>query len=317
MRYYFAPMEGITTCLYRKLHRRFFPGVDQYEPPFLSPARDHVFSKRDLQEILPERNDGVPLVPQLLTKYPEDFIWAAGELSAMGYPEVNLNLGCPSGTVVAKGRGSGMLKDLEALERFLDQIFSALPSVHISVKTRLGISDESEFSRLLEIYNQYPIWELTVHPRVQQDFYKGPIRWQSFAYAVAHSGNPLCYNGDLRTPADCCRMEQALPSLPAAMLGRGLVANPGLITGLHNGVLLTAHTLQEFHDALYGGYCSQYQNREHAVMRMKELWSYMIRLFPHSEKIWKRLRKTGNASQYETVVQVLFQEYQLEPEATG
>ena len=98
-----------------------------------------MFSKRDLQEILPERNDGVPLVPQLLTKYPEDFIWAAGELSAMGYPEVNLNLGCPSGTVVAKGRGSGMLKDLEALERFLDQIFSALPSVHISVKTRLGI----------------------------------------------------------------------------------------------------------------------------------------------------------------------------------
>ena len=294
-----------------------FPGVDQYYTPFLSPARDHVFSKRDLQEILPERNDGVPLVPQLLTKYPEDFIWAAGELSAMGYPEVNLNLGCPSGTVVAKGRGSGMLKDLEALERFWTKFFLHFRlSIFLSKpgwesRTRVNFPDSWRYTTSI------PFGELTVHPRVQQDFYKGPIRWQSFAYAVAHSGNPLCYNGDLRTPADCRRMEQALPSLPAAMLGRGLVANPGLITGLHNGVLLTAHTLQEFHDALYGGYCSQYQNREHAVMRMKELWSYMIRLFPHSEKIWKRLRKTGNASQYETVVQVLFQEYQLGPEATG
>lgn len=138
MRYYFAPMEGITTALYRNLHHRFFPGMDQYYTPFLSPARDHVFSKRDLQEILPEHQEGVPVVPQLLTKYPEDFIWAAGELAAMGYQEVNLNLGCPSGTVVAKGRGAGMLEDLEFLERFLDQIFSACPSLHISIKTRLA-----------------------------------------------------------------------------------------------------------------------------------------------------------------------------------
>ena len=84
MRYYFAPMEGITTALYRNLHHRFFPGMDQYYTPFLSPARDHVFSKRDLQEILPEHQEGVPVVPQLLTKYPEDFIWAAGELAAPG-----------------------------------------------------------------------------------------------------------------------------------------------------------------------------------------------------------------------------------------
>ena len=124
MRYYFAPMEGITTALYRNLHHRFFPGMDQYYTPFLSPARDHVFSKRDLQEILPEHQEGVPVVPQLLTKYPEDFIWAAGELAAMGYQEVNLNLGCPSGTVVAKGRGAGMLEDLE------------LSLIHISEPTR-------------------------------------------------------------------------------------------------------------------------------------------------------------------------------------
>lgn len=119
----FCSYGGNYDCSVPESPSPLFPGMDQYYTPFLSPARDHVFSKRDLQEILPEHQEGVPVVPQLLTKYPEDFIWAAGELAAMGYQEVNLNLGCPSGTVVAKGRGAGMLEDLEFLERFLDQIF--------------------------------------------------------------------------------------------------------------------------------------------------------------------------------------------------
>lgn len=308
MRYYFAPMEGITTSLYRKLHHRYFPGVDQYYTPFLSPARDHVFSKRDLQEICPEYQEGVPLVPQLLTKYPEDFIWAAGELSAMGYREVNLNLGCPSGTVVAKGRGAGMLEDLEFLDRFLNQIFSAFPSLHISIKTRVGIFNEDSFPELLELYNRYPIWELTVHPRVQKDFYKHKIRWQAFSYAAAHSKNPLCYNGDLLTPEDCRRLEQEMPSLRAAMVGRGLVSNPAMITRLCGGPSISEDTWKAFHDALYEGYCQQYQNRANAVMRMKELWSYMVRLLPNGEKVWKGLRKAANPSQYEEVVQAIFQE---------
>ena len=306
MRYYFAPMEGITTALYRNLHHRFFPGMDQYYTPFLSPARDHVFSKRDLQEILPEHQEWVPVVPQLLTKYPEDFIWAAGELAAMGYQEVNLNLGCPSGTVVAKGRGAGMLEDLEFLERFLDQIFSACPSLHISIKTRLGISSEDSFPKLLELYNRYPIWELTVHPRVQKDFYKHEIRWQAFAYAAACSKNPLCYNGDLRTAEDCQRLEREMPSLSAAMIGRGLVADPAMVTRLQGGPSLTGDVWKAFHDALYEGYCQQYQSRGNAVMRMKELWSYMIRLLPQGEKAWKQLRKAANPNQYEEAVQAIF-----------
>lgn len=306
MHYYFAPMEGITTALYRRIHHHFFPGICQYYTPFLAPARAHVFSQRELQEILPQYQVGIPLVPQLLTKSSEDFIWAAQELAAMGYREVNLNLGCPSGTVVAKGRGSGMLADLESLARFLDRIFGSLPDIRISIKTRLGLTDEEEFPRLLELYNQYPIWELTVHPRVCKDFYRNPIREQAFAYAVKQSQNPLCYNGDLRTEADCDWLQKQYPSVSAAMLGRGLVADPGLVSRLQGDAAVERSRLKEFHDALYDGYCKQYQNPGNALMRMKELWSYMTRQFPNPEQNWKRLRKCTRPGQYEAVVQGLF-----------
>ena len=163
MRYDFAPMEGITGFLFRQLHHQYFPGVDRYYIPFLSPTQDHTFTPRELREVLPENNQGLEVVPQLLTKSPEDFLWAAGELSAMGYQTVNLNLGCPSGTVVAKGKGAGMLRCPEDLERFLDTVFSRAPCA-VSVKTRLGLSDAAEFGPILEIYNRYPISELIVHP---------------------------------------------------------------------------------------------------------------------------------------------------------
>ena len=152
MRFYSAPMEGVTGWLYRGVHHRCFPGADKYFMPFLSVSQDHVFPRRELQDILPAHNEGVPAVPQLLTRRAEDFLWAAGELAAMGYREVNLNLGCPSGTVTAKGKGSGFLAFPEELDRFLEEIFSRAP-VAVSVKTRLGVREPEEFLRILEIYN--------------------------------------------------------------------------------------------------------------------------------------------------------------------
>ena len=163
MRYYAAPMEGVTSYLYRKAHSRYFKKADKYFMPFLSPSHDHIFTKKDLREIAPEHNEGLNAVPQLLTRRAEDFLWAAGELKKMGYREVNLNLGCPSGTVTAKGKGAGFLGEPAELDRFLEEIFAAA-EVRISVKTRLGLRESEEFSHLLEIYNRYPIAELTIHP---------------------------------------------------------------------------------------------------------------------------------------------------------
>ena len=144
MRYYFAPMEGLTDSIYRRLHRKHFGGVDRYYMPFLSPTVHRSLTHKEDREL--PIADSVPFVaiPQVLTKVPEDFLWAAQVCMDRGYTEVNLNTGCPSGTVVSKGKGSGMLREPAQLDAFLDAVFSRCP-ISISVKTRLGIEDPEEF----------------------------------------------------------------------------------------------------------------------------------------------------------------------------
>ena len=314
MRYDFAPMEGITGALFRRLHHQFFPGVDRYYMPFLSPTRDHVFTPRELREILPENNPDAEVIPQLLTKVPEDFLWAAGELAAMGYQTVNLNLGCPSGTVVAKGKGSGMLADPSALDAFLDAVFSRAPCA-VSVKTRLGLSDPEEFGPLLEIYNHYPLAELIVHPRVQKDGYRHPVRLEAFAPILAASHHPVCFNGGLVTTQDCRDLVGRFSGICGVMIGQGLVANPALVRQIRGGPGADRETLRAFHEALFGGYSQLFGSAHNAMMRMKELWAYLIRLFRDSGPYAKRLRKARDPQTFSQAVDAVFQELELLPEA--
>ena len=190
MNYYFAPMEGLTDSIYRRAHHRFFGGIDRYYMPFFSPTVHRTLTPREIREL--PKADSVPFtaVPQVLTKDPGDFLWAAEVVRDLGYKEINLNIGCPSGTVVAKGKGSGMLRDLEELERFFDMIFAA-SSLPVSVKTRIGLETAEEFPAILDLYNRYPIKELTIHPRVRRQFYEGQVHREWFSYAVAYSKNPL------------------------------------------------------------------------------------------------------------------------------
>lgn len=314
MRYDFAPMEGITGALFRRLHHQFFPGVDRYYMPFLSPTRDHVFTPRELREILPENNPDAEVIPQLLTKVPEDFLWAAGELAAMGYQTVNLNLGCPSGTVVAKGKGSGMLADPSALDAFLDAVFSRAPCA-VSVKTRLGLSDPEEFGPLLEIYNHYPLAELIVHPRVQKDGYRHPVRLEAFAPILAASRHPVCFNGGLVTTQDCRDLVGRFSGICGVMIGQGLVANPALVRQIRGGPGADWEALRAFHEALFGGYSQLFGSAHNAMMRMKELWAYLIRLFRDSGPYAKRLRKARDPQTFSQAVDAVFQELELLPEA--
>lgn len=310
MRVYFAPMEGITGFLYRKAHHRHFGGADRYYMPFLSPSGDHVFTKRDLREIAPENNRDIDVVPQLLTRHSADFIWAAGELETRGYSEVNLNLGCPSGTVTAKGKGAGLLAFPEELDRFLEEIFSGT-KLRVSVKTRLGMTRPDEFEELLSVYEKYPISELIIHARVRADFYKYPARMEAFDGLAGRTRSSLCYNGDLVTEEDCRRFERGHPGVEAVMLGRGLVADPALARKVHGGRGAAKKELQEFCDELYESYAAAFGSKHNAMLRMKELWSYQIGLFEEGETYGKRLRKASDSTCFEDVVRSLFQDLEL------
>ena len=313
MRYCVAPLEGLTGVIFRRIHHRFFPGADKYYTPFLSPSRDHVFTRREKREILPEYNEGLPVVPQLLTRRAEDFLWAANRLFEMGYPEVNLNLGCPSGTVTAKGKGSGFLAFPEELDAFLAEIFAGAPGP-VSIKTRLGIRDPEEFWPILECYNRYPVYELTVHLRVQKDMYRHPVRGEYLAPILAQSRNPVCYNGDLIRPGDLSALTNSFPGLEAVMIGRGLMADPALISVLQGGKPLERATLRAFHDALYEAYAQAFDSRRNAMLRMKELWFYLIHRFEGAERYGKQLRKASDPRDFEAAVERIFTELPLRPE---
>lgn len=300
MRYYFAPLEGITDHTYRQLHHRFFPGADRYYTPFFSPTVHRQLTPKETRELPPADTLAYTLVPQVLTKVADDFLWFATQCRDLGYGEVNLNLGCPSGTVTAKGKGSGMLRDPEALDAFLDSIYYHAP-LPISVKTRIGFEDPEEFPRLLEIFNRYPICELIVHPRVRKEFYKGLPNMDGFRQAVKDSKNPLCYNGDLCSLQDVATFSREFPSVQAVMLGRGLVGNPGMLTP---GA--TVEMLEQFHDTLLDTYAKQFGSEKNTMFRMKEHWSYLIGHFENAEKQAKALRKTTDIHTFRAITRDIF-----------
>ncbi len=304
MEYYFAPLEGITDMVYRRAHQKHYPGLNRYYTPFISPTQHHRFTPRELRELDPDNNAGVPLIPQLLGKNAEDFLWAARELGAMGYSEVNLNLGCPSGTVTVKGKGAGFLAFPDLLDRFLEEIFSATP-VAISLKSRLGMETPEEFDRILEIYNRYPIRQLILHPRTRRDMYQGPVHLDTFEKALNRTALPLCYNGDLFTPHDCQNLLRRFPGVDAVMLGRGLVADPGMVARM-GGDNPDKATLRRFHQDLSSGYTEVFGGPATALPRMKAIWLYMLPQFQGSERYKKALIKSRQWWDFQTVIDQIF-----------
>ncbi len=314
MEVYFAPMEGITGGEYRRAHHRWFGGIDKYYMPFVSPTKDRVFTPRELRNVSPEANRGIHAVPQLLTKDPEDFLWAAGALKDMGYDEVNLNLGCPSGTVVAKGKGAGMLADPDQLDRFLDRIYSKA-EVPITLKTRLGVNDPGEFHTLLEVFQKYPVPLLIIHPRVRKDFYREPIRMGEFDRALERYPGPMCYNGGLVTAADCGDFRKTHPQVERLMVGQGLIANPALGRQVKGGVPASREELRGMHDELFQVYLQNFNSGRNTVFHMKELWSYQRRLFEGGDKLFKQIKKAQDTTAYLSAVDAIFHDLPLRQEA--
>ena len=306
MQYYFAPLEGITDCIFRRLHHKYFPGLDRYYTPFFSPTVHRALTPREQRELPAANTLDFEVVPQLLTKVPEDFLWMAQQCRELGYNEVNLNVGCPSGTVTAKGKGSGMLKDPDALDCFLYEIFNKAP-LPISVKTRIGFDSPEEFPALLEIFNRYPIKELTIHPRVRKDFYNGSVNLDIFRYAVQNSKAPVCYNGNLNSRKDIEQFSHAFPEVTAVMLGRGLIADPGMFTPQRNDATI----LEQFYNELLEEYIRAFGSARNAMFRMKENWRYLICKFDGAEKAWKKLRKTTAIEEYNAITKDLFHNYKL------
>lgn len=310
MKIYLAPMEGLTGYIYRNAHNAYFNNIDKYFSPFISANQSGSLKTRELNDILPENNQGLVLIPQLLTNNAKDFINISKKISLLGYKEINLNLGCPFGTVVSKNKGSGFLAKTEELDVFLDEIFSQSVT-KISVKTRIGKDQPEEFFKLIEIFNKYPIEELTIHPRIQKDFYKNKPNLKIFKEALGLSKNPVCYNGDIFTVKDYKEFLAGFPGVGSLMLGRGVLANPGLTKDIKNNIKIEKNLLRDFHDKLYNDYKKILFGDVNILYKMKGLWFYMISVFSDNAEYAKRIKKAVRLYDYDEAVSSLFREQNI------
>ena len=306
VKYYMAPLESVTTWIYRQAHAKIYGRLDKYFIPFLEPHEKRDFKTRELQEILPEHNENIYAVPQILTNRSEGFVKLAKALKDWGYEEVNLNLGCPSKTVVTKGKGSGFLAKPEELERFLTEIFDALSGeVKISVKTRIGKEDPEEFPALLELFNKYPMEELIIHPRVQKDGYGNVPRLELYELAEKQSVNPLCYNGDLYTREQIRNFAERFPGTERLMFGRGFLRDPGLLYNEGKDPKDIFEKFWAFHDLVYEGYQEKNMGDRNVLFKMKELWSYQVYQFSEPERLFKTFKKVQDCNEYEQMIRNL------------
>ncbi|MCQ2436843.1 MAG: tRNA-dihydrouridine synthase family protein [Clostridia bacterium] len=297
MKIYFAPLEGVTDSLFRNRHFARFTGVDKYFMPFVSPTMKLKFTSKEHRELSPEVNGDTPVVPQILCNKAEPFLWMAEGLAEAGYKEINLNLGCPSGTVTAKYKGSGMLRDLSTLRATLDEIFAKSP-IPISVKTRVGYESADQWPVIRALLAEYPIHELIVHPRARSEFYTGPVHRECIEPGMV-------YNGDIFTPADYDTLMTQCEGVSAVMIGRGLLTNPALARTLKGGAPLTKAELRAFHDDIYRAYCENWPDK--AILgHMHEIAYYFTHCFESPEKAAKLIRKATTVPRYLEAVDVLF-----------
>ena len=322
MKLYLAPLEGITTVTYRRAFERNFGGVDRYFTPFIVNKK---LGAREIEGILPENNPGETLIPQIMSNRAEDFIQVSKEIATYGYDTVNLNLGCPSGTVVSKKRGAGFLAYPEELDAFLSEVYEKCP-MKISIKTRIGLEDENEWENLLSIYEKYPMEELIVHPRLRTDYYKAPVRMEAFAKAVEQIKAPICYNGEINSVEDVRRIKEQFPQIERIMIGRGALRYPHLFQqiqevldaeGEQNGVADSAGVggmqeeelkkrIRTFHEELLEDYRIIMSGDRNALFKMKEIWSYMGESFLDADKCLKKIKKANCITDYKIAVNELF-----------
>lgn len=304
MMFSLAPMEGLTGHVFRRVHAACFGPLDRYYTPFLAPPRvGSSFGKRAMREIDPANNQGLTVVPQLLTRQADEFVWASQLLAEMGYQEVNLNVGCPSGTVVSKGKGAGFLRHVDELDVFLEEV-CARSAIPVSVKTRLGIQDDEEYGRILAMYCRHPLAELIVHPRVQKDRYQGVPRWELYGKTLQEAPFPVAYNGDIVACDTFEELVAAYPETRHVMIGRGILTNPALVRMLRGGAAATLAELERFHNQLFSAY--QEEIGGNAVFRMKEWWFYAKFAFANPLAVHRVVRKARTVDEYQRAVERVF-----------
>lgn len=299
---HFAPLQGCTDHVYRRIHHELIGGVDAYYTPFLRLEKDGI-RNRDLRDVLPANNEGLPVIPQVIASNRDELCHLSDTLQNDGYRQININMGCSFPLQTRLGRGAGVLNNPDRVQELMEVVQSR-PEVSYSVKMRLGMGSAEEGLSVLPLLNEAPLVHVAIHARLGRMQFRGEPDRAAFAQFAEHCTHPVIYNGDVTSPDDIRTLEQDFPTLHGVMVGRGLLARPTLGVEYANGKEYTeqeriAHTLK-MHDALFEYVRTTLQGGAQQLSRLQAFWEYQEPALPR--KIYKKLMKAGSLITYDEAI---------------
>ena len=298
MEIHFAPLQGYTDFEYRRIHARHCGGVDTYYTPFIRWEKGGIREK-DIRDILPENNEGLHLVPQIICADTDEFNRLADAIQELGYGEMDLNMGCPAPMQTKLMRGSGILPYPTRVSALLREM-ERRPEVRFSAKMRLGLEGKEEWRELSGMLNSSCLKHLTVHPRIGKQMYKGEVDMDAFNEVYSSIHIPIIYNGDVTSMEQVSSLLERYPDLPGIMMGRGLLARPTLAQECLMGKEMPHEErmsiLMQMHEDMLG-YCTRkYKVDSQILLHIHAFWEYQESQL--ERKTWKKIMKAGNMKNY-------------------
>lgn len=310
-----APFQGITDVVYRNMFMKHFGGIDKYYTPFFTGIQKDNSKSLRSDEIDPRFNDVNIIVPQILSNNAEEIIRFANQCKSMGYPEFNLNMGCPFPRVANKTRGCGLMADPNRTITMLEEVCDNINGIKFSIKCRLGYYSPDEIFKFIETFNSLPFSEIIVHPRIGKQMYTGEASFEKFNELIPLINKPLIYNGDIYTVEKYHSVvENISTDNNHTMLGRGLLTNPFLaedIKQINDNQKDRQTRLHNFVVSLYVERLYHAGGSPKIIGSMKELWKYMMNIFDDSQNVWRNIKKVNHLDEYEDAVEKIFTEYKI------
>ena len=301
----FAPLQGYTDAIYRTMHNKVFGGINSYYSPFIRLEKGEVRQK-DIKDILPENNENINLVPQIIVNSNEEFLKLTESVSNLGYKRIDINMGCPFPLQTKKGRGAAILQNTKHLEDIVESI-NSINDIDFSIKMRLGMDSAEDAKGALEIINKAKLHHITIHPRIAKQQYKGEIDYQTFDYIYQNCLHPIIYNGDILSQEDIYNIINIYPKIEGIMIGRGLLAKPYLAMELNKTIRLSVSErlsmIMKLHDAIYDHYSSVMQGEHQLLLKMKTFWEYLDEEI--GKKPYKAIKKSVNIKKYELAIRLI------------
>lgn len=304
-----SPLQGFTDFRFRNAFHKHFGGIDTFYSPYIKLNGKLVVKGSYERDILPENNDTLEVIPQIITNDAEEFLFVAKYVQQFGYKELNWNLGCPYPMVAKCGMGSGLIKNTDQIENILKRVHNETDII-VSMKMRMGYENPIEILDVFPILEQYPIKNIAIHARIGKQLYKGGVDLDSFQKCLDTSKQKIYYNGDITSVAKFKELQERFPSIDHWMIGRGLIADPFLPSMIKNNTTEypknRLEIFEAFHDEIYREYDAYLQGPTPIRMKMLGFWEYFSESFSNPQKTFKKIKKAGNSKNYEAAVKEIF-----------